>query len=336
MLSERFPSQQQGLANQQVKTWRQIDPRQNSLLGKKLRRATRQAMCEIEKRTEEIRLANRLNCNPTATEVQILNMWGQEINKLAEASHAIYCKDWELHGNKRTAIFVRAVSAQLSQTINRLGSTAAHAARRLHRRRGGTAGSLEGSYTGLARKLCEDLKQRLEIEAEDLEVQAAQEDTRLNTARESVLPSAASKVILADSSARQAGRLKAAVIADRTARKRARVDLGEWAEERLREGLAFVRLVRAGKQPERLRTEFPVLFTEVIDKLQKRKQDLLFAEAQQLPMKVSDLMERIADVKGLSAATLIDYRKEYRCETGTARKCRQPKAKKTRPDITRG
>jgi len=126
------------------------------------------------------------------------------------------------------------------------------------------------------------------------------------------------------------------VIADRTARKRARVDLGEWAEERLREGLAFVRLVRAGKQPERLRTEFPVLFTEVIDKLQKRKQDLLFAEAQQLPMKVSDLMERIADVKGLSAATLIDYRKEYRCETGTARKCRQPKAKKTRPDITRG
>jgi hypothetical protein len=105
--------------------------------------------------------------------------------------------------------------------------------------------------------------------------------------------------------------------------KKEHVELGSWAEARLEEARRFVRLVRGGKPPESLRPQFSALFTEVIDRLSTLKRDRFFEEAQRRRMTVPDLMGWIADVKELRGTTLADYRKEYRRETGTARKHRQ-------------
>jgi hypothetical protein len=191
MLSEPFLSQQLQLADQQVKTWRQIDPRQNSLLSKKLMRAHRKAALEIKEQTNQIRFVNRLSFNPTGIELRIVNMWGQKINELIETDYAIFCKEWEeIQGNKRTAVFVRAASAQLLRMIKRWGDSAAHGAKVLHPRRTGIDKStIHGSYTKLVRKLCEDWKERLDIEAGDLHKQeTAQRRRGLDSAGDFVPP----------------------------------------------------------------------------------------------------------------------------------------------------
>jgi hypothetical protein len=92
----------------------------------------------------------------------------------------------------------------------------------------------------------------------------------------------------------------------------AKLELGKWAENRLKEAQRFARLVRAGKPPESLRTEFSVLFTDVIDRLTKPGRESLFENAQRLLMKIPDLMEYIADVKGMKGPTLGDYRSDFR------------------------
>jgi hypothetical protein len=104
--------------------------------------------------------------------------------------------------------------------------------------------------------------------------------------------------------------------------KRAHVELGGWAEQRLEEMRNFVSILRGGKSPESLRPQFVTLFAEVIDLLQKPRRERLFEEARRRHMRVPDLMSWIADVKELSATTLADYRKTYRHEMGTARKRR--------------
>jgi hypothetical protein len=98
----------------------------------------------------------------------------------------------------------------------------------------------------------------------------------------------------------------------------AHVELGRWADERLREARRFTRLVRGGRPPESLRVEFPALFADVIDRLQKPTQDRLFESAQRQLMTNPDLMDFIADVKQLKGPTLSGYRKTYRREAKTA------------------
>jgi len=190
MLSEPFLSQQLELADQQVKTWRRIDPRQNPLLSKKLMRAHRKAALEIKQQTNQIQFVNRLSFNPTGIELRIVKMWGQKINGLVETDYAIFCKEWEeIQGNKRTAVFVRAVSAQLLRMIKHWGDSAAHGAV-IHRRRTGIDKSkIHRSYGRLTRKLYEDWKERLEIEAGDLNKQETIQ------ARANVEPSLPSSVV---------------------------------------------------------------------------------------------------------------------------------------------
>jgi hypothetical protein len=188
MQSEPFLSQQ--VANQHVETWKKIDPRRNSLLGKKLGRANRKTADKIKKQALKIRIANRLNCNPDGTELQILDMWEEETKRLAEEYYAILCKEWEeVQGNKRTAIFVRGALAQLMQVIERWGCSAAHGARVLRYRRGGIGKSLEGSYKDRAQKLRKDWEERLDIEAGDLHKQeTAQRRKRPQPAGDPVPP----------------------------------------------------------------------------------------------------------------------------------------------------
>jgi predicted DNA-binding protein (UPF0251 family) len=190
MLSEPFLSRHLELANQHVETWKQIDPRQNSLLRKKLMRASREAAREIEKQTREIRIANRLIDNVIGTELRVVKMWGEKINELVETDYAIFCREWEeVQGKKKTAIFVRATSAHLLRMIEHRGNGKAHGARNLHRRRGGIGKSLEGFYTELTRKLREDWKEKLDIEAQELDKQeAAQRRRGLQSAGDLVPP----------------------------------------------------------------------------------------------------------------------------------------------------
>jgi hypothetical protein len=117
-----------------------------------------------------------------------------------------------------------------------------------------------------------------------------------------------------------------APLAARVPSKEAQMELGRWAELRLQEARQFVRLLRGGKTPESFRPQFVALFAEVIDELQEARRKRLFQEAKGRLMGVPDLMDYIADVKQLSGATLANYRKIYRHETGTARKDRPARA----------
>jgi hypothetical protein len=104
--------------------------------------------------------------------------------------------------------------------------------------------------------------------------------------------------------------------------------LGEWADNRLPEFQDFVRLVRSGTNPDRLKEQFSLLFTEVIDHLQPTRQKRLFEEAGGGLMRVPDLMCVLAEIKHLAGATLMDYRKKYRKKNGSAR-LRRPKVPST-------
>ena len=110
----------------------------------------------------------------------------------------------------------------------------------------------------------------------------------------------------------------------------ARLKLGKWAEERLAELRKFTRLLRGGTSPESLHTQFPALFTDVIERLQKPKRESWFEQAQGRLMNVPEMLDWIGDVKGLSGTTLGDYRKEYRKQVGTGRK-RRPVSTPTKP-----
>ncbi|MGC1646691.1 MAG: hypothetical protein WA741_12740 [Candidatus Sulfotelmatobacter sp.] len=96
-------------------------------------------------------------------------------------------------------------------------------------------------------------------------------------------------------------------------------DLGEWAERYLPELQRFASCVRAGNTLDVLRVEFESLFAEVIDCLPEYRQKRFFQDARGRRLKVADLMEPLAEVKHLSAATLMDHRKQYRHKSGTAR-----------------
>jgi hypothetical protein len=124
-------------------------------------------------------------------------------------------------------------------------------------------------------------------------------------------------------SGHQADMPKAGPITAVALSKEAHVELGRWAEERLKEALQFVRILRGGKSPESLRPQFVTLFSEVIDLLQRPRRERMFEEAKGKLMTVPDLMNLIAEVKHLSGTTLADYRKIYRREMGMARKRRQ-------------
>src|SRR5439155_15932934 len=99
-----------------------------------------------------------------------------------------------------------------------------------------------------------------------------------------------------------------------------RLELGQWAEERLREVQVFAGFLRAGRSPEELREQFPRLFSEVIDRWQEPKRKTRFEAAQGRSVTVPDLLEWIADVKEMSGATMNTYRKEYRRMAGIQRR----------------
>src|SRR5438477_3187332 len=138
-------------ANQAVYIWSRIDPRRNRLIRDKLRRATLAVRKEIDKEARRIRAENRLNSNKRGVDERILGMWGGKIQAHVEMCYdEIFCRHWSLLGHRKTGAFVRACSAILGRYIDQLGNTEAHKARTAHRRQGGVAQSLEGSYKSSA------------------------------------------------------------------------------------------------------------------------------------------------------------------------------------------
>jgi hypothetical protein len=100
----------------------------------------------------------------------------------------------------------------------------------------------------------------------------------------------------------------------------ASLELGKWADARLAELRTFTRLLRAGRSPESLRTQFSALFTEVIDRLPKVSRESLFEQSLGRLMHVPEMLAKIGDVKELSGAALDDYRKKYRTAARHARR----------------
>jgi hypothetical protein len=90
-----------------------------------------------------------------------------------------------------------------------------------------------------------------------------------------------------------------------------KIELGKWADERLREARNFNRLVHSGEPPQSLREKYPCLFSEVFDKLTVPRRTSFFEDAQRRKLTATDLRDVIADVKGLSGYTLKDYVTRY-------------------------
>jgi hypothetical protein len=160
-------------ANEAVYVWSRVNPRHNRLIRDKFMLATREAREEVDKESSRILLANRRNANRTGVDREILRMWGQKIEAVATKHYEILCHHWSLLGERKTGAFVRACSAILARTIERLGGSAAHNARMVHRRRGGVGQSLERSYKNSAEGIANRWQTRLDIEARELELAAS-------------------------------------------------------------------------------------------------------------------------------------------------------------------
>ena len=75
--------------------------------------------------------------------------------------------------------------------------------------------------------------------------------------------------------------------------------LGQWAAKMLPEAKRFVALLRSGSKAEDLRGQFPQLFAEVLDPLYQQKRLRFFEEARCQRIKIPELEELMAEVKGL-------------------------------------
>jgi len=161
-------------ADQAAYIWSRIDPRRNHLIRDKLRRATLGVRKEIDRETQRIRFENRLNSNKRGVDEKILGMWAGKIQAHAEMCYdKIFCHHWSLLGHRKTGAFVRACSAILGRHIDQLGNTEAHKAQMAHRRQGGVAQSLEGSYKSSAGLVRKQLEEEWDIEARELELAAS-------------------------------------------------------------------------------------------------------------------------------------------------------------------
>jgi hypothetical protein len=237
--------------------------------------------------------------------------------ELADKLYNVYCEVWELQGFRKTAMFIGIVHGKIAAQIRARVSSVNSGLQREDRRRGDLTSS-QGKRTSL-----DLMGKRVASILQGLAKAGVRELGYIERATTSIRSLARHQPPdLPDSIETMLGgniqRPSGADVANRVSGERQRC-LGRWAEERLPEFRLFVRLVRAGESPPNLRQRFPVLFAEVIDCLPQKRQDRLFNEARGGLMRVPDLMSALAEVKHLSASTLMDYRKQYRHETGTAR-----------------
>jgi hypothetical protein len=143
------------------------------LSRKKLRLATKQLQEDIEKTSAEIRSSNRSNLNETGVERAVMQMWEQKIDDHAGKCYEIFCHHWDLRAEKKTSAFVRVALDLLLPRIKRLGQSAAHEASRRHIARGTIGTSPAQWYEASALAICGRWKEKLDIEARDLDVVAA-------------------------------------------------------------------------------------------------------------------------------------------------------------------
>jgi hypothetical protein len=174
-----LPIQHTVLARQAVYISQRVNPRNNPLIGRKLRLATEQLRKNIKKALADIRFDSRFNLNETGVERAVKQVWEEKVNDYAGKCYEIFCHHWNLRGEKKTSAFVRVALDLLLPHIKQLGQSAAHEASRRHIARGTIGISPAESYEASALAICERWKEKLDIEAGDLEIAAASSKTGL-------------------------------------------------------------------------------------------------------------------------------------------------------------
>jgi len=169
-----LPRQQADTGPQAVYIWRRIHPRGNRLIFDKIRLIDEELKQEFEKARAEIRFANRVNLNKTGVEIAVSEMWEEKVDSYVGKCYEVYCHHWNLLDEVKTSAFVRVVLDILLPHIEQLGRSAARAACRAHRRMGSIGTSLAGSYETSARRISDQWRTQLEIEARELDIRAGQ------------------------------------------------------------------------------------------------------------------------------------------------------------------
>jgi hypothetical protein len=94
--------------------WNLID---HTLVGLKLSDLSEEMRKSIEDEERQIRDDNRLNQNSQAVPSLLVQMHERRTDEWAEKTYKVYCDVWEKQGYRKTAEFVRAVSAHAIPTI---------------------------------------------------------------------------------------------------------------------------------------------------------------------------------------------------------------------------
>jgi hypothetical protein len=196
MSSNSFPDGQPDPAGQATNIWLRVDPRHNPLISKKLGLAVGELRKDIEKEGAEIRSNNRLNLNRYGVEMAIIKMWSQRIEEHANKCCDIFCHHWKLLGHQKTSFFVTVVLENyLLPHIEQLGGTAARHADLVYRRGGSVGKSLSSCYQSSAQSVCKKLKEKLNIEAMELNLIATSIKTLETPAHPGERENAAEKLV---------------------------------------------------------------------------------------------------------------------------------------------
>jgi hypothetical protein len=169
-------------ANEKIDVWRQLNPNSNRLVRLKIQAAVKKLRKEIEIEKRRIYFNNRGTLNPGIIPTQILAMELHKIDEWAANYYSLYSEVWEQLGNKKSAAFVRTIYDNVIRPLiaSRRNAVVSEA-KRLARRTGGVGGwSMQAikAFNHWVDQLAADWSEKIEIEAETLELEARRQACR--------------------------------------------------------------------------------------------------------------------------------------------------------------
>ena len=96
-----------------------------------------------------------------------------------------------------------------------------------------------------------------------------------------------------------------------------KLSLGRWADELLPQGALVAKQIRSNVPEDQLRSRFPAFFKQVLDELYSEKKQHFFRDARGRKLNNPELLQIMAEVKGITGPTLSSYRKKYRQTKGS-------------------
>jgi len=163
--------------------WSLVD---HTLVGLKLSALSEEIRRSITDEERQIRFDNRLNRNSQAVPSLLVQMHERRTDEWAEKTYRVYCDVWEKQGYRKTAEFVRAVSAHAIPVIVAARTGAVISQLSAERQRTGSVmephNARMASFKQSMERLADRWARKLKIEARECE--HAESAARRNAHRE--------------------------------------------------------------------------------------------------------------------------------------------------------